>query len=603
MYYFDRAFGNRILFKFSFGRLLSRILPAFSRSQRPLESNKKLSAQILTPTTAGICPEKFSGHWQFARHRNTAVIVLVAFLLIGFALRVHDLGVESLGEDEFNKLQTVEEYRTNGLSGKNGEHPFLMKGLQTISIASAEWLNNTIASPQLHIPEEAALRFPVALIGTFTALLLFLFVSELFGRSIGLIAAALWSVEPMAISFDRIAKEDSLVLFFFLLTSLFFVKSQTKAELGSPNWIRYVWGSAAGFGALMASKYYPFFLSIIGGYYNAFLRLPDKKWDIGNLRWLKFFLVMGMAFLVLNPTIVLPDTWHEMLKFSGEKRIGHDSYEFMGSLYPHKVTDWLAGVPWTFYYVFIAVKTSLVTLALFLLGLPMMFKRKLGDGRFYILMWAFLWFMPFTFLGGKFTRYFTFAEPLILITASVGFYFGVKWLSDKLSGPSVAVCQIALFIAFLASPLLASLSVTPHFRLFTNPLGGGMAAAGKYFPHDEFYDMSTRDIVAAIAPIAGNGTFVACETPTLFEYYADKMNRKDLTFISLSEKSAVAALRIGDVIVLTRGRRYFSNTAYEDYLEKQTASSAEIKVGGITSAVIYQMNEISLPGIKAIAGQ
>ena len=30
--------------------------------------------------------------------------------------------------------------------------------------------------------------------------------------------------------------------------------------------------------------------------------------------------------------------------FSGEKRIGHDSYEFMGVLYPHKMTDWLKGV-------------------------------------------------------------------------------------------------------------------------------------------------------------------------------------------------------------------------------------------------------------------
>ncbi|MBK8466361.1 MAG: glycosyltransferase family 39 protein [Chloracidobacterium sp.] len=562
-----------------------------------------MPVQILTPTTAGIHPEKFSDHLYFARNQITAVIILCVFLLIGFTLRIHDLGVESLSEDEFNKLQTVEEYRTNGLSGKNGEHPFLMKGLQTISIASAEKLNNSIASPHLHIPEEAALRFPVALFGTFTALLLFLFVSELFGRSIGLTTAALWSVEPMAIGFDRIAKEDSLVLFFFLVTSLFFVKSQTKAEQGHPNWIRYVWGSAAGFGALMASKYYPFFLSIIGGYYNTFLRLPNKKWDIGNLRWILFFAIMGVVFLLLNPTILLPDTWHEMLKFSSEKRIGHDSYEFIGVLYPHKVTDWLNGVPWTFYYVFIAVKTSLTTLALFFIGLPLMFKRNLGDGRFYLLMWAFLWFMPFTFLGGKFTRYFTFAEPLILISAAVGFYFGVNWLSGKLSITSAAVCQIILFAALLAGPLFASLSVTPHFRLFTNPLGGGMAAAGSYFPHDEFYDTSTHDVVTAIAPLAESGAIIACETPTLFEYYAGKINRRDLHFVSLSEKSEVAALRNGDFIVLTKGRRYFSNTAYEDYLEKQTASSADIKAGGVMSARIYQLNENSLAVVKAIANQ
>ena len=561
-----------------------------------------LSAQILDPTTAGIHPERFSDDLYFARNRRTTAILLAVFIVIGFALRVNELGVESLSEDEFNKLETVQEYRTHGLTGKNGEHPFLMKGLQTISVSAAKRLNNLFSS-RSHISEEAALRFPVALFGTFTVLLLFLFVSELFGRSIGLVSAALWSLEPMAIGFDRIAKEDSLVLFFFLVTSLFLVKSQTKAEHEHPNWIRYVWCSAAGFGALMASKYYPFLLSIIGGYYNTFLHLPNKKWDIGKLRWLKFFIVMGIVFLILNPTILLPDTWHEMLKFSSEKRIGHDSYEFMGVLYPHKLTDWLAGVPWTFYYVFIAVKTSLITLALFIIGLPMMFKRKLGDGRFFILLWAFLWFMPFTVLGGKFTRYFTFAEPLILITAAVGFYFSVKWLSNKLFGQFAAVCQIILFAAVVTASLFASLSVTPHFRLLTNSLGGGMALAGTYFPHDEFYDTSTREIVAAIAPLARHGGVVACETPSLFEYYAEKMGRTDVTFVSLSDKSAVAGMSAGDFIVLTRGRRYFSNLAYEDYISKYADPTAEIKAGGVTSARIYQLDGASLAGIRAIADQ
>ena len=94
-----------------------------------------MSAQILPPTTSGIDPEQFSDGLYFAR-RRVAAVALGILMLLGFALRVNDLGVESLGEDEFNKLQTVEEYRTNGLSGKNGEHPFLMKGLQTVSVTS-----------------------------------------------------------------------------------------------------------------------------------------------------------------------------------------------------------------------------------------------------------------------------------------------------------------------------------------------------------------------------------------------------------------------------------------------------------------------------------
>ncbi len=567
-----------------------------------LGEENQLSTQILPPTTAGINPDQFSDDLFFARDRKPAIWILIIFLLIGFGLRVNQLGTESLGEDEFNKLQTVKEYRTNGLSGKNGEHPFLMKGLQTVSLTAADMLNQVLPTP---VSEEAALRFPLALFGTFTALLIYLLISELFGRSIGLISGVLWAVEPMAVSFDRIAKEDSLALFFLMLSSLFLVKSQTRAEQDNPNWLRYVWGAAAGFGALMASKYYPHLLALTGGYYNVFLSLPGKKWSIGKVGWIKFFIVMGVTFLVLNPTIMLPDTWREMLKFSSENRIGHDSYEFMGSLYRNQMSAWLTGIPWTFYYVFIAVKTSTVTLALFLIGLPLMFRRRLGDGRFFILLWAFLWFMPFSVLGGKFTRYFALAEPVILIISAVGLYFLIKWISASLfeNARLAALCQLALFGVLIAAPLSNSITAAPHYRLFTNIIGGGTAAAGSYFPHDEFYDTSTRDITAEIASRVGSKANIACETPDLFAYYAKKIGREDLNFVSLSDRTKVNSLGVGDFVVIARGRRYQSNTAYIDFLGSSAEPAAEINIGDVSSALIYKLDDASLAGLKAIAKQ
>ena len=547
-----------------------------------------MSAPILPPTTAGIDPEKFSDDLSFLRNRKVTVILLAIFLVIGFALRVHNLGAESLSEDELNKLQTAQEYRVNGLSGKNGEHPFLMKGMQTLSIAASEKINEIAASSL--ISDEAALRFPVALFGSFTTLLIFLLISELFGRSIGLISAALWAVEPMAIGFDRIAKEDSLVLFFFLLMLFFWIRGQTLAERGRGNGTWYVWAAAAAFAALMASKYYPWLLAVPTAYYGIFLRIPKRKWDMGKRRYLVFLAVMGLTFVILNPTILLPDTWREMLKFSSENRVGHDGYEYMGQIYPHKMTLWLAGIPWTFYYVFIAVKTSISTLALCLFGLPMMFRRKLGDGRFLLFFWAFLWFIPFSAVGGKFTRYFTIVEPLVLISAAVGFCFSLRWLTAKLLGSSrfALVAQVVLFASAISFPLYNSISVTPHFRLFTNSLGGGIAAAGSYFPHDEFYDVATRDIVAAIADRARPGAVTACETPELFAYYAGKIGREDLTFISLSDELKVTNLGTGDFIVLVKGRRYFSNDGYEKAL-REAIPAAQIEVGGVSAAKIYQL--------------
>ncbi len=557
-----------------------------------------MATSILPPTTADIQPEAFPEQLGFAGRRNAVVILMAIFLLTGFLLRTSGLGTESLGEDELNKLQTVEEYRTNGLSGKNGEHPFLMKGLQTASVSAAERINSAL---QLNIPVEAALRFPIALFGTFSILLVFLLASALFGRSIGLVSAGLLALEPMAIGFDRIAKEDSLVVFFFLLTQFLWVRSQTKAQHGEPKWAWYAWGSGAAFAGLMASKYYPHLLAISGGYYNVFKNVHSSRWNLRGKRWLIFFMIMGVTFLILNPTITLPDTWREMMNFSSENRIGHDSYEFMGSLYRNQMSAWLSGVPWTFYYVFLAIKTSLPTLVFFLIGIPLIFRQKMGDGRFLIFFWAFMWFLPFTFLGGKFTRYFAFVTPLLSIIAATGFCFSIKLLVDRLNaaGPRIAI-QIGLFSVFLMVPLANSLSISPHFRLFNNTLGGGSEGAGAYFPHDEFYDSATASIVDRISEIARPGTAVANETPGLFAYYAERAGNFDLRSVSLSDAAVMSKINAGDVIVVARGRRYFSNTKYLQYLET-LAPDAQVDLAGIPAAKVYLLDVVTAARIRDLA--
>ncbi|MEJ7623967.1 MAG: glycosyltransferase family 39 protein [Pyrinomonadaceae bacterium] len=551
-----------------------------------------MSSQIPPPTTAGITPERFSETLFFARDSRIAIVILTIFMAVGFGLRVHDLGAESFGEDELNKLRTVEEYRANGLSGKNGEHPFLMKGLQTLSIAAAERVNAAMLVNGPMISDEAAIRFPIALFGTFSSLLIFLLASELFGRSVGLISGVFWAVEPMAIGFDRIAKEDSLVLFFFLLTNLFLIRSQTGAERGEEKWLWKAWAAAIGFAALMASKYYPHLLAISGAYYHVFKNVPGKRWNMEAKRWLIFFAVMGVAFLFLNPTILLPETWREILKFSGENRIGHDSYEFMGVLYRNQMTAWLSGVPWTFYYVFIAVKASTATLLLALIGLPLLFRRQMGDGRYFLFFWAFMWFLPFTFLGGKFTRYFTLVEPLLLISAAVALIWMTTRISARLPTRRWAIAfHVAALAVVVAFPLWNSLQAAPHFRLFTNSLGGGRSAAGSYFPHDEFYDASSRDVVGKIAEMIQAPATIATETPELYRYYAGKLGRDGLRFVSLSDRESVGQLTSGDLIVLARGRRYFSNDAFWiDLHEEGGRLVAATDLAGIPSTRIYQID-------------
>ncbi|HYY55863.1 MAG TPA: glycosyltransferase family 39 protein, partial [Pyrinomonadaceae bacterium] len=526
--------------------------------------------------TAGIAPELFVGRDAFPTSRTLVAAVLAFLILLGFGFRVFQLGAEGLSEDELNKLHAVEDYRARGLTASNGEHPMLMKALLTASVVAAEsWNSSRVVAdrPSLRVSTEAALRLPAALFGAFIPLLIYLFASELFGTQTGLVAAALWAIDPTGIAFNRIAKEDTFLLFFFLLANIFWVRGQRIAESGRERPERYYWAAAASFGAMMASKYMPHFFGISASYYYIYQDIPAMRWRLGKVRWLIFFTIMGATFLLCNPTILLPATWHEMRIFAGEHRIGHDSYEFMGRLYGNQLTLWLKGVPWYFYFVFMAVKIPLPVLLGFLAGLPLLFRKRLGDGRYFLLFWMMYFFMPFSVVGGKYTRYFTTALPVVLITSAIGLQALAAHLSRLAarafsSEHAGSVARAALAVIVIASSLLASASAAPHYRLYTNALGGGQERAGTFFPHDEFYDASMREAVSEVARRAQPGARVASETPSLVAYYAQLAGRSDLAPVSLSDKTAVSGLTEGDVIILARGRRYFSNDALTRRLQE-----------------------------------
>jgi hypothetical protein len=302
---------------------------------------------------------------------------------------------------------------------------------------------------------------------------------------------------------------------------------------------------------------------------------------------------MGAGFLICNPTILLPQTWAEMLTFGTEKRIGHDSYEFFGTLYENRMTAWLSGVPWYFYYVFALLKSPAATLLFFIIGLPMMFRRKLGDGRYFVLLWAFMWLLPFTVLGGKFTRYFTVAEPLLLIIAAVGITGVSDWFYSKI-GKGL---PMALPIAVVTASLWATGSAAPHYRLYLNVFGAGRVET--VFPHDEFYDASTAEIAELIAATADPNAAVANETPALFEHYLQKAGRGDLRSVSLSDEAAVRSLITGDLVVIAKGRRYRSNSAYLEFL-KATTPAAVTEIAGVESAKIYMLDERTAKGLNSL---
>jgi hypothetical protein len=546
-----------------------------------------LSVHAEAIVTAGLRPELFAGRGVLANSKTLVFAALIVLLIAGFGFRVTGLSAEGLSEDELNKLNAVADYRAHGLTGANGEHPMLMKACQAATIILAEKWNNTFVANQ--IAPETALRLPGAVVGALSTILIFLIVSELFGTEVALIAAALWAFDPAAIGLNRIAKEDSFLLFFFLLANVFWLRGQRAAEStdNSPN--KYYWLTAASYGAMVASKYVPHLFTISICYYWMFQSLPETRWRLGKKRLLIFFAIMGLVFLVLSPTVLLPETWRQMGLFAGGKRISHDGYEFMGQLYTQRFSDWLNGIPVYFYLVFTAVKLPLLTVLGFVAGLPLLFRRKLGDGRYFILFWFLLWVVAFCFSGGKFTRYYTTVLPAVLITSALGIQFAGRWLANR--APSLKhYIPASLAVIVIATSVINSVNASPHFRLFTNSIGGGMNWAGYYFPHDEFYDASMREVMAEIATRARTGARVASESPSLAAYYAERAKRPDLVCVSLSDPDALKQLALGDYVIVARGRRYFSNDSIISTLRDHATPVAELKLGVVPSAKIYELH-------------
>ena len=547
-----------------------------------------MSARAEVVITAGLRPDLFAGRGVLSSSKTVVFIALIVLTVAGFGFRVTSLSAEGLSEDELNKLSAVADYRAHGLTGANGEHPMLMKAFQAASIILAEKWNNNSSH---QISPETALRLPGTIVGTLSTILIFLIASELFGVEVALIASALWAFDPMAIGFSRIAKEDSFLLFFFLLANVFWLRGQRVAESTDQNPNRYYWATAAAYGAMVASKYVPHLFAISICYYWIFQNLPETRWRLGKKRLLAFFAIMGIVFLILSPTVLLPETWKQMGLFAGGKRIGHDGYEFMGQLYPQRFDDWLHGIPVYFYLVFTAVKLPLLTVVGFVVSLPRLFRRKLGDGRYFILFWLMLWAVVFCFSGGKFTRYYTTVLPAVLITCALGIQWVGRWLADRIAGFDW-VASLAFVV--IAASVISSVQAAPHFRLFTNSIGGGMAWAGYYFPHDEFYDASMRDVIFEIARRAAPGARVVSESPSLAAYYAERAQRPDLNCLSLSDAETLQHLDARDFVIVERGRRYFSNDWIVSALRDQASPIIETKLGTVPSAKVYQVDSLSL---------
>jgi hypothetical protein len=522
-------------------------------------------------------------------------LMLVVLMLLGLALRVHGLSELGFAEDEINKLEAVRAYGRGDIT-PNGEHPMLMKTLIFISLGAAERWNATAGATR-QISEETAVRLPNVIFGALTIFPLYLLTAAFFGRRTGLVCALLWTFGINAITYNRIAKEDTLLVFFMLFAFYFYLRAKQTSGYEPQAKKKFYLASAVAFGLMLASKYFPHYFGLNMLYHHLVAqreRAPDEP--RGRTPAI-FYPVVFLTFFIANPAVLLPQTWHYLTAYSSEELLTHHGYLMGDTLYANQMSSTPFGMPFYFYLLFLVIKTPLPLLVALVAGLAACLRRIKRPGEAFLLLMFVLWIVPYSIVGAKWLRYALSLLPFIYMLASVG----IMWLLQLLDamrgahGERVSsfspwrVGRVLVLLFFIALPAWIAYAAAPHYATYTNALGA--SRAGYFFPHDEFYDDGLREAIKYVASNAPRNASIVHETPGVARHYLQKFNRADLNSRVLSDP----AFEFGETprpayVILQRGRTYFENR--EKMREARTRGQKVYEgfVGGLSAVEVYEVN-------------
>ncbi|MDX6383428.1 MAG: hypothetical protein QOK48_1001 [Blastocatellia bacterium] len=518
---------------------------------------------------------------------KVSVMLIGLMILAGFGLRVSGLGSIGFAEDEINKLEAARAYNRGDFTA-NAEHPMLMKALIAVSMRGARAWNSMTGSG---ISEEAALRFPNVLFGALTAIPLFLLTAALFDRLTGLWAAAFWSFGVNAITYNRIGKEDTLMVFFLLFAFYLFIRGKQNAGADPKPINRLRNLSAVSFGLMLASKYFPHYLGL-NMLYHHYVRVREST--PGDIRWrtpLSFFLIIGATLVLANPVVLLPSVWNYLDAYSGEKLLTHTGYLMGNQIFRNRMSAspfW--GLPLHFYFLFLAIKVPLAVLGTFLIGLFVSVRRWRHPGHAFVLFMLFFWLVPYSLVGSKWLRYTLSLMPFVYMAAAIGTMTLIRWggvgLEKLKAGPAMRRTATAVLVLILiAVPAWTAYASAPHYAMYTNILGARYTAY--FFPHDEFYDDGLNDAIRFVCERAPKGATIVTEAPGVVLYYTEKLGRKDLEMRVLSDPKYTVSDQGSAYVILQRGRTYFENQEKMKQVRDRFALVYSGCVFGHTAAEVY----------------
>jgi hypothetical protein len=530
-------------------------------------------------------PEKSALHelqdrsWRW--HRDAAIALLLAVL--AFAVRFNHVDFNSLSEDESAKWTAVQEYRHGHFVGVNSEHPMMLKVLAWGSLAAGERWNRMAT---LHgwptMSPEGWLRFPNVLLGAATAAILFLFCRGMMGVAGSFAAGFFWAVSPLAVALNRLAKEETPLTFFTLLACYFYCRAQqADSDQSARRWYDL---SALGFGLSFASQY---ILHLLG--LNALAWLFAGRMGLtrepSRFSYSRFFLLIFLTFILVNPVVLFPSNFNAILHWLHHDGITHTGYDFDGTLYMNFPGRLLSGVPWTFYFWLLLIKTPVPILVAVIAGSIMLLRERRTLASCFFLAFGVLQLAGLSVSGAKWVRYSLPVLPFLFLAG--GYAMQATW--DRMREKKMSLAFVGLAAAILfALPLIELRAWSSFYSFYLNPLGGGQKNTARYFGQDEVSEFDTREVAQQVCSIADAGARLATARPMTMTYYVERCNRSHIEVVPLYNRNYQP--REGDVIVLEPSRRFFETQKFFYALERSGMSRREVRVGPVTASTIYRFD-------------
>ena len=511
--------------------------------------------------------------------------VAIALLLTlgAFAVRIHDVGFNSLSEDETAKWLAVQEYRQGHFVGVNSEHPMLLKVFAWASLATGErW--NRVASlrgwPSLN--PEGWLRLPNVLLGAATAAILYLLCRQMMGIPGSFAASFFWAFAPLPIALNRLTKEETALTFFTLLGCYFYCRAQqVNADVSGRRWYDL---SAIGFGLAFASQYiiHLFGMNALAWLFAGRAGLNYKPL---RFRYKRFFLVLFLTFILVNPVILFPHNFNAIVQWLHHAGVKHSGYDFDGTLYLNFPSRLLAGVPWHFYFWLLLVKTPIPILAAVALGSMLLLRDRKTLAACFFLSFVMLQLAGLSICGAKWIRYSLSILPFLFLAGGYGVQQTWNWLAQRrMSLTTVAVAAVVL----LGWPLLELHAWAPYYPFYLNAIGGGTRNITRYFAPDEVSEFDSREVAQHVCPTALPSARLATSRPMSITHYLKGCGRPDIQIIPLFDP--LYAPQEGDLIVLEPSRRFLETQRFFDAVEQSGMSNHEIRVGPVLASTIYQFD-------------